>query len=565
MILLFAVWILTAILVLPYGYITSKLLHYLAKDRKNDTSIVEVFFLGIVSISTSLSITNFFHSINLIVFSGICLIAILIYLYCGKEFLEFLKSHIKNFLFDLTFSKLVLLFILLIPIVIYSLSSPYLYDLDLYHIQYMRWISEYKIIPGLGNLHGRLAFNSSFLMLSSIFMNFKAFYIFPFNGLFNIFVIFELFRKFGQRNNTTNAVYILIFVIYIHFFGSSLSSTSTDYGANIMVLYLLMYTSDRYSEIGKYNILCISTIALFCITLKLSCIMIILLPLFLFIKFRKDVFNIRFITLTLLIVSFVIIPWGLRFIILSGYLIYPFDKIDIFSFDWKIPIQNVINEKEAAYWWARNYQLDRKEVLAMKFTEWFPLWFKNLHLFSKSIFTLSFISPLVLLIIYFFKKKTHPFLYIATCVGFIGTVYLICTAPDIRFSSSFVFVTCFVPYIGIIQINHYIRKASLIIIFSFLLFLSFNTTHTAIGLLRTNQTITDKHLSEVIFHPQEYGQRTKNMNFKIFDIDDNHLIYKPIGTDRCYDHYLPCTPYPNPNLHFRGDKIEDGFIIKEKK
>ena len=40
--------------------------------------------------------------------------------------------------------------------------TPTNYDSGLYHFSSIRWINEYAIVPGLGNLHGRLAFNQSF-------------------------------------------------------------------------------------------------------------------------------------------------------------------------------------------------------------------------------------------------------------------------------------------------------------------------------------------------------------------------------------------------------------------
>lgn len=43
-----------------------------------------------------------------------------------------------------------------------AMIPPTNYDSGLYHLSAIRWINEYPIVPGLGNLHGRLAFNSSF-------------------------------------------------------------------------------------------------------------------------------------------------------------------------------------------------------------------------------------------------------------------------------------------------------------------------------------------------------------------------------------------------------------------
>jgi hypothetical protein len=43
-----------------------------------------------------------------------------------------------------------------------SMQTPLEYDAGMYHFDAVRWINSFQIVPGLGNLHGRLAFNCSF-------------------------------------------------------------------------------------------------------------------------------------------------------------------------------------------------------------------------------------------------------------------------------------------------------------------------------------------------------------------------------------------------------------------
>ena len=42
------------------------------------------------------------------------------------------------------------------------------YDTGLYHLPMVEWIRQFPIVPGLGNLHGRLAFNNSNLMYAAV-------------------------------------------------------------------------------------------------------------------------------------------------------------------------------------------------------------------------------------------------------------------------------------------------------------------------------------------------------------------------------------------------------------
>src|SRR5919109_5262628 len=48
-----------------------------------------------------------------------------------------------------------------------SMLSNMFGDAGIYYINTIRWVNSYPIIPGLGNLHGRLAFNQSFFVYAA--------------------------------------------------------------------------------------------------------------------------------------------------------------------------------------------------------------------------------------------------------------------------------------------------------------------------------------------------------------------------------------------------------------
>src|SRR5437867_8975681 len=57
-----------------------------------------------------------------------------------------------------------------------SLRAPWNYDSGLYHFQMIRWLNEYAIVPGLGNLHTRLAFNQSYFLYPAL-LNVSPFFL----------------------------------------------------------------------------------------------------------------------------------------------------------------------------------------------------------------------------------------------------------------------------------------------------------------------------------------------------------------------------------------------------
>ena len=42
------------------------------------------------------------------------------------------------------------------------------YDTGFYHLSSIKWASLYPVVPGLGNVHGRLAFNSTFFLYAAM-------------------------------------------------------------------------------------------------------------------------------------------------------------------------------------------------------------------------------------------------------------------------------------------------------------------------------------------------------------------------------------------------------------
>jgi len=82
------------------------------------------------------------------------------------------------------------------------LGPPEIYDTGLYHLQAIKWIEEYAVVPGLANLHGRFGFNPNiftFYALTSLFdvfnqeifsVNFVIYFVFVFYFVNNIYSIF---------------------------------------------------------------------------------------------------------------------------------------------------------------------------------------------------------------------------------------------------------------------------------------------------------------------------------------------------------------------------------------
>ena len=84
----------------------------------------------------------------------------------------------------------------------YCTSRGYMhYDSDLYHAQSIRWIEEYGVVPGLGNIHVRFAYNSSFFALSALYsMRFLGGQsLHTVNGFFALLLSLEVLKAFRLK------------------------------------------------------------------------------------------------------------------------------------------------------------------------------------------------------------------------------------------------------------------------------------------------------------------------------------------------------------------------------
>ena len=138
-------------------------------------------------------------------------------------------------------------------------------------------------------------------------------------------------------------------------------------------------------------------------------------------------------------------PWLARSLIQSGYLLYPFPGLDIFDFDWKIPVEIVREEKQIILAWARIPGEDLSSVLSLPFSVWTLVWFKNSSLNQRFLLIFLGIYPFLLVVLRillpgkmqtFFKLiRQYKPLYFSI---YAGLIFWFLSAPSIRFGYGFI-------------------------------------------------------------------------------------------------------------------------------
>ena len=278
----------------------------------------------------------------------------------------------------------IIVFIIGLTILAFSSGTVYHYDTDLYHAQAIRWIEEYGSVKGLGNLHNRLAYDSSFFCLQALYsLKFMTGHsLHTLNGFITTVILsycvtsLGIFRKCRAAVSDLLKIAALIYILS----DSNLFYISSP-GSDLLTLFMVLYILARWAELMEagcrepleYGLLCI--LAVWTITLKLSAAALILLtiyPAVLLVRKKRW----KQIAVFLAVGVMIMVTYLARNVILSGYLVYPYASVDLFDVDWKMSSSVAEDDSMEIMAWGRG-MMDRTDYDA-PLAKWLPVWYDNL-------------------------------------------------------------------------------------------------------------------------------------------------------------------------------------------
>ncbi len=515
---------------------------------KNHNPMI-ISFLGLSFITTLSCFISIFHRLSFEVLIVILLLSSLNIRNTWRFILkQFAIIHASNK--KIKFIFLLLWFVYFLLILVQSTKEPFVTDTGLYHSQTIQWAEKFHVVKGLGNLHGRLAFNSTFHLLCATFaMSFLSL-----GSLYNtvqsfMLLVFGTYLIHGvvSRSNPSNKfIYSGSLLLIIIFYRDWVSSPTPDIPTTLFILTIFMIFLNHNLNIGLYTIILILSLTV--VTLKISAIPILIVPFLLLVILIKRQKTLTPIYISILLSFLIICPWLIRNIILSGYLLYPFPYIDIFDFHWKIPLSNVLQEKNWIHVFARIGSYDINTFNQLSFRDWFSIWFSSRNIVEKIIFITLCSSPIIGLVSSRNLKKNPElkkrfFIYMGS---FIGVIFWFYMAPYFRFGHGFIIIA-FLSIIDIITFKYLnkMSKISSILLFGFL----FYSLYREITEVRHD-------FSQIICLPQPHP-KTNYSEQKI-----NGLKIKvPVNGILCWDTCIPCAPVVNRKLKPYGKNPSSGFYI----
>ena len=556
MISVLLIWIYIILTCFPIGYLCLNLV-ITSKEKTSQKQVIieDYIMLGIMI----LTVYAEYYSL----FSGVSLIANIVMLICSLStgiisLIKIRKKDFSNTNIHINPWIIVAIILITLAMAIGTSRGYFHYDSDLYHGQAIRWIEEMKCVKGLGNLHTRLGYNSASFALCALyslhFITGQSFHAVA--GLLVLITALSCVRiihVFKDKKILVSDFARIAGLYYIFNIYDEMVSPASDYFVMIYFIYIVIRLLDM-SELEKIDTSALAIpalMAVFLITLKISAagmIVCILAPLLLLIRNKNYKRILLYTGLSILIV----LPFLIRNYILTGWLIYPFTKLDLFNPEWKVPLDVVQKDADYIIAYGRGYHDYHDAQLGI--SEWFPHWLKGLSKTETILFITSIVS-LPLLVINLVLRKKRYILHITEISVVITFLMWFISSPLVRYGQGFLIM---LPAIILGDVISYLSQKdkrkilSICIIALFTIFIFYKCSMTAI------------YIKSVIGTGYYIVQQDYNRyNTKEYYIGDE-LIYLPVENDRTgyYDFPSACSE-PN-NIALLGASIKEGFkYIKE--
>lgn len=428
------------------------------------------------------------------------------------------------------------------------------YDTSLYHAQSIRWIEEYGVVPGLGNLHSRLAYNSAAFCLSALysmaFLGGQSYHCCAgFLAFMLALVCMEAFAKERIKRPQLSDFARLTAVYYLLIIFDEMVSPASDYFMVLLVFFIIIRWLDllerKESLYLPYALL--SVLGVVVLTVKLSGALILLLvlkPAFMMIKEKKVKEIFRFLGLGILTA----LPYLVRNVILSGWLVYPFTAVDLFSFDFKIPKGMAEYDAREIQVWGRGFSDVERYGEAV--SAWLPEWVRGLDGTNKIFLAMALggVALLVFLAIYAVVRKKKDMLDFLHAAGTLTVCFLfwLFSAPLIRYGCVFLWLSPVMVWGYLyLKISPHLDRFKIYFIFV-----------AVFGLYKLSAFGLEVYRGATV----SYLIRQKDYdNFETTAYELHGItFYYPVSGDQVGYRDFPSAPLRAEDI-FLGDTIEEGF------
>lgn len=444
--------------------------------------------------------------------------------------------------------------LLLIHSLLMMNSFPSIPDTWFYHTQCIKWIEEYGSIPGIGNLFSNLAYNSNMFIANALFsprylLGYPSFTLNSFLWLLSLWMMVQRGSELlsNKKYSTMILEWVVLLLIY-RFFHFWLSSSGQDPATALLIFILYIQIRKLENNAGNESLMmCIIMLSGFILTIKFSHILFIFPALYW--TFAQK--NHRFRIWSLLLLSIIVVPFLMRNLILSGYLMYPSPFPDIFSFDWKIPLADIRFEQNLIRSWAfdsdfpvcgeRNFYSSGRIIG----------WLGRIGTYNQALLVMLILSFLSLFKKPFDKNLNSSFLHIFYIFLILSMIFWFFSAPAPRFIMGIMLLAIIIPVDNFLnQLKaHSAHRSFWIVAFYILLLFTFSASRYTTPKALSSQGSIIKPVKP----PQPSSTVITLNNVKYNYIDPENI--------KSYDLSIPASPQYREGLVMRGTDIKQGYKI----
>ena len=439
-------------------------------------------------------------------------------------------------------------------------------DTNIYHAAAIRIYEEYGLVKGIGNLQLHYAYNSSYLAFASIFslkwlLGYSLHTTTGFLETFMCLYAFYGLKDFKRHKSHIADMMRIGILLYTLINVTRSMSPATDYATMYFVLFVITAWCENlfegHSDVAVYALL--SVVAVFAVTLKFSSCLLVMLavyPAYCFIREKKW----REIIAYIFCGCIIICPFLVRNYFISGWLLYPFDGIDIFQTVWKIPKEYLLHDANQIKVWGRClYDVDK---IDMPVKQWLPIWWEHQFRYEQMFLGAVVIASILQLIMLFnriLKKKKLRLQLIILHIAIWGNIAVwFLVAPFIRYGLAFLIAVI------MIAMGEYLSEKKRG-------FYSIVTGGLVFCIIVSVSPYWDQYITDAgVFVKQSmkapYYIRQKDYDEGSMDsceINGNVIWFAAEGEINSY-HVFPGTCYKDmlDRSTLIGDRIEDGFCAK---
>lgn len=439
-------------------------------------------------------------------------------------------------------------------------------DTNIYHAASIRIYEEYGMVRGIGNLQLHYAYNSSYLAFAAIFslkwlLGRSLHTTTGFLEVVMCLYAFHGLRNFRRHENHVTDMMRIGILLYTLVNMTRSMSPATDYATMFFVLFIITAWCENFfeggSDITVYALL--SVAAVFTATLKFSSCLLVLVVIYPAVCLIRDK-KWKEISAYIFCGCMAVCPFLIRNYYISGWLLYPFDRIDLFKTVWKIPKEYLLHDANQIKVWGRClYDVGKIDLPASK---WLPVWWEHQFRYEKMFLgavVLSLVLQVVMLFVRLLRKQKIRLqlivLHLAIWANIAVWFYM---APFIRYGLAFLIAVVMIAMGGYLSE----KKSGLY---------SIVTGSLAFCIIVSVSPYWDQYVTDAgvfikqgLREPYYIVQQDYDEGSMDSCVINGNVVYFSTGEEINSYHVFPGTCY-KPMLErstLIGDRIEDGFKAK---